>query len=184
MKTYILVASNTEWKMLQKFSAEHPDKVAGVAMMRIGIGKSNTYLSLVKIARAERNLSEVRFINIGLCGCSVKGAQLYDIVEPVNFLDGDRDNTCEFTRDDLYPEDTGHEGPVLSSASQFVTEPKIEAYFDMEGFCINAFCREFGLGLKSYKLVSDHCSIKSCDGIDFDRMYTQFEKALLSCSWL
>lgn len=178
MKTYVLIAANREWEMYERYCKERPEQMSRVAGVKMGVGKSHTYLALARIAHENEDLKSVRIVNIGLCGCNVRGAKIYDLVVPKNFLDADRDNTCEFTKYDLYPEDTGHDGPTLMSGSKFVTDPPIEAYFDMEGFCVNVFCREYGATAVILKLVSDNCSEQGYEAADPEIMYQAFKKAL------
>lgn len=183
MKTYVIIAAKSEWEMYERYVKENAEKMAHVKGILSGMGKSSTYLTLAQIAHENDDLKNVRIVNIGLCGSSVKGDDILNIVTPANFLDADRDNTCEFTRVEMFPEDAGHAGATIMSSSKFVTKPPIEGYFDMEAFCVNAFCRRFGSSPVILKIVSDKCNEESYLRATPEKVYQVFKKAMDSVRW-
>lgn len=188
IQTVILVATKTEEQLVQRYLREHQN-LDNTRYYRIGVGKTNTFVSLHRLMESLRLEGQgVQFVNIGLCGSNNIGHKVYDLIEPVNFEDGDRDNTNEFTKYDLYPEMTGQIGPTLVSCSRFSTFDKPDGkLYDMEGFAIAAFCKEFCIDWKCFKIVSDCCNKESeatYQALDCEYLYKKFKEALDGCEWI
>ncbi len=177
--TYILVATDTEHTLALEYQRRNAAKLSDVQIIKTGIGRTYIMLNLVKIAmRHTSDLHKLRIINIGLCGSSIKGSHICDIIYPTNFKDGDRDWNNSFVEPDMYPMAVDSSGQTLISGSKFVSNTPIEACFDMEAFDIYAFCKEFGVDLHCVKIVSDFCNETEYLHADKDKLYACFEKAL------
>lgn len=183
-KTVILVATNTEYDLGKRYFAENAKDLEDVVLIKTGVGKTNVMLKLVEIYRTwtfeeQKNRT---IINIGLCGSNIEGDKKLNVHRPTNFIDGDRDLECEFTKHDLYPITEGNSGITLVSSSKFVTKDAYDnSIYDMEAFDIKAFCDLYADNFICLKIVSDFCnsnSEKDYIAINKEQLYQVFKGAL------
>lgn len=176
MKTIILVATNTEYELVQKYFQIHPEFNKKASYVKTGVGKTNTALALMHVINHLSLFDSV--LNLGFCGSSVKNSKVGDVVVIGSFLDGDRDPLCEMTKDDLYPQTIIPGTNVLMSCSKFIKEPTVECYYDMEAFIIKAFCDRYNIAFSCVKIVSDLCNAETYNRMNKDEMYKKVEEIL------
>lgn len=182
----ITTATSKEFSLVQDILKDRSEifPLTNKTLLHTGIGRTNSFLSLVKFITKEQPIvNELRIVNIGFCGSSVQDSHLGDIVKIANFIDGDRNKADIIVYNDLYPEFNVFKGPTLVTSSRFVstTKPEEQYYYDMEAFDQYAFCREFNLGFDCIKIVSDFCNLNEYnETLDSSNYHSIFEKALLS----
>ena len=181
--SFVLVATKTELEFITKYKEQHPERFYNTEIVFTGVGRTNTCISLAKIANDYELNNRKSIVNIGLCGSSILGSKIGDIVIPSNFKDGDRDWSNSYVEEDMYPNVSCHAGPTLITSSNFVNNTKEQAIFDMEAFDIQAFCSTFGLEFYCIKIISDFCNQDDYERMNKELFYKKFEEALNGCRW-